>query len=260
MTSAASRNTRAASTVLVLAAAACSLLGTSAEAIGPNLVQNPSFEINTGTQFVGAGFWPLMSGQGQSAANFPNWTVTAPSYQGIAVIGDNTILGGNTWASLAAWPAPQTTSGRYYFQADGDYTSGVNATIAQVITGLTIGASYQLSFDWGAGVCSVVPPCDTPPPSNSGWDITFGTNTDSVNSGPVPFQSFSGWQTYAKVFTATATSQTLSFLSKGGPTGVPPMSLLDNVSVTAVPGPFGILGVASAFGCSRRLRRRIGLG
>jgi hypothetical protein len=170
------------------------------------------------------------------------------------------VSGGNAWVQLAAWPSPKTTSGQYFFIADGDYNSGVNAMISQTITGLTIGSSYQLSFDWGAGVCTVVPPCDTPPPFNSGWDISFGLATDSVNSGPVPFQSFSGWQTYSKIFTATATAQTLSFLSKGGPTGVPPMSLLDNVSVAevpSVPGPLGILGLATAFGCSRRLRGRI---
>ena len=81
-----------------------------------------------------------------------------------------------------------------------------------------------------------------------------------MNSGPVPFQSFSGWKTYSKVFTATAPTQILSFLSKGGPTGVPPMSLLDNVSVQEVPrvpAPVGFFGVAAAFGCSRHLRRRI---
>lgn len=250
----------AARVMLALGTASLSLWGTAAQALGPNLVLNPSFENNTGTQFVGTGFWPLMSGQGQTPANFPNWTVTAPSYQAIAVIGDNNNpLGGNSWASLAAWPAPQTSSGQYYFQADGDYTSGVEAMISQAITGLTVGASYQLSFDWGAGVCTVVPPCDASPP-NSGWDISFGLDTDAVNSGPLSPQSFSGWQTYSKVFTATAMTQTLSFLSKGGPTGVPPMSLLDNVSVAEVPrvpGPLGILGVATALGCSRHLRRRL---
>ena len=250
-----------ASVTLALGAATTSLLGTAAQAL-PNLVQNPSFESNTGTQFTGVNFFALQPGQ-TGSANFPSWMVTPPSYQSIATVGDNSVTGGNAWIGLAAWPSAQTTSGQYFFIADGDYTSGVNAMISQVIAGLTIGSSYQLSFDWGAGVCSVVPPCDTPSPTNSGWDISFGLATDSVNSGPVPFQSFSGWKTYAKNFTATATSQTLSFLSKGGPSGAPPMSLLDNVSVAEVPkvpGPLGILGLASTLGCSRRLRRRIRRG
>jgi hypothetical protein len=42
---------------LAVAAAALSLWGTSAQALGPNLVQNPSFETNTGTQFQGTGFF-----------------------------------------------------------------------------------------------------------------------------------------------------------------------------------------------------------
>ena len=242
---------------LAVVAAFLSLWGSSAQAVGPNLVQNPSFETNTGTQFQGTGFF--FNQPGQTPANFPGWTVT-PTTQSIAVVGDNTVTGGNAWVQLAAWPSPMTTSGQYFFIADGDFTNGVDALISQVISGLSIGSPYQLSFDWGASVCTVVPPCDTLPPFNSGWDITFGSNADSVNSGPVPFQSFSGWKTYSNIFTATATSQTLSFLSKGGPSGVPPLSLLDNVSLTMAdaPGPLGILGVATAFGYSRRLRRRIG--
>jgi len=154
-----------------------------------------------------------------------------------------------------------TTSGRYFFIADGDITNGVDALISQVITGLSIGFPYQLSFDWGASVCMVVQSCDASPPFISGWDVSFGSSTASVNNGPVPFQSFSGWKTYTNIFTANATSQTLSFLSKGGPSGVPPLSLLDNVSLRKadIPGPLGILGIATAYGYSRRLRRRIGL-
>ena len=254
--STATTNSKQANTLLALGAAALSLWGTAAQALGPNLVQNPSFEINTGTQFQGTGFFGNQPGQ--TAANFPSWTVT-PTTQSIAVVGDNT-LGGNAWVQLASWPSPMTTSGRYFFIADGDDTNGVDALISQVITGLSIGSPYELSFDWGASVCMVVPPCDTSPPFNSGWKITFGSNTASVDSGPVPFQSFSGWQTYTNIFTATATSQTLSFLSRGGPSGVPPLSLLDNVSLKKVdvPGPLGILGIATAYGYSRRLRRRIG--
>jgi hypothetical protein len=246
---------------LAVTAAALSLWGISAQALGPNLVQNPSFETNTGTQFQGTGFFGNQPGQ--TAANLPGWTVTPPSYQAIAGIGDNNLsyAGGNTWIALVTHPTPITNSGRYYFIADGDYTNGVDAIISQVITGLTIGTPYQLSFDWAVGQCSVVfYPCGSTPTYNSGWDIAFGLSTDSVNSGAIPTQSFFGWNTYINTFTATATSQTLSFLSKGGPSGVPPFSLLDNVSLKKadVPGPLGILGVATAYGYSRRLRRRIG--
>lgn len=247
-------------TGLAVAVAVLSLWGTSAQALGPNLVQNPSFENNTGTQFQGPGFF--FNQPSQTAANFPNWTVT-PTTQSIAGIGDNNLsgVGGNTWISLVTHPTPITNSGQYYFIADGDYTSGVDAMISQVISGLMPSATYQLSFDWAVGQCSVVfYPCGSSLTYNSGWDIGFGLSTDSVNSLAIPTQSFFGWNTYINTFTATATSQTLSFLSKGGPSGVPPLSLLDNVSLKMadVPGPLGILGVATAFGYSRRLRRRIG--
>jgi hypothetical protein len=50
---------------------------------------------------------------------------------------------------------------------------------------------------------------------------------DNVNHG------FSGWQLQTFDFTANSTSELLSFLAVGTPTGVPPFALLDGVSLTA---------------------------
>ena len=46
-------------------------------------------------------------------------------------------------------------------------------------------------------------------------------------------------------FTATGSSELLSFLSVGTPTGLPPIATLDGVSLTLVPEPaaLGLLGV-----------------
>ena len=254
-------------TWLAVAAAALSLWGTSAQALGPNLVQNPSFETNTGTQFQGMGFLNL---PGLTPANFPGWTVTPglnTPKNALAFVYSNNVNGGSAFF-ISSWPLGKTNSGTYFFGADGDWNDTVfsscgpgcgadlTATISQTINGLIVGYSYNLTFEWAAAQQN----SGLQGPFNSGWKIQFGSSIDSVDSGTVAAQSFSGWSNYSRYFTATSASQTLSFLSSGTPGGQPPISLLDNVSITMAdaPGPLGILGVATAYGYSRRLRRRIG--
>jgi PEP-CTERM motif len=48
---------------------------------------------------------------------------------------------------------------------------------------------------------------------------------------------FTGWTYQTLDFTADNTSDVLSFLAVGTPNGVPPFSLLDGVSVNAIPEP-----------------------
>jgi len=52
-----------------------------------------------------------------------------------------------------------------------------------------------------------------------------------------PSETFTGWKNGHFQFQATSTSQTLSFLSVGTPFGLPPIAVLDGVSLTAVPEP-----------------------
>lgn len=73
-------------------------------------------------------------------------------------------------------------------------------------------------------------------------------------------EGFTGWFSEAFTFTATATSQLLSFLAIGTPQGLPPFALLDGVTVedaTPAPEPAALallgLGLAAVvFGRSRR--------
>ncbi|MCX5959284.1 MAG: hypothetical protein NT053_05415 [Cyanobacteria bacterium] len=241
-----------------MAAAALSLWGTSAQAF-TNLVQNASFEVNGGAcQFQGTAFYglvgPINNGPPACDSAFKNWTVTGLGAS-IANIRDNDNL--SIWQALDSVIPPLTTSGTYYYQADGDVSGPCNASISQIINNLIPGNSYQLSFDWAAG--SQFPYR----PITSGWDVAFGNETDSVSVIVANPSTFSGWQSYSKIYTASTGSQILEFLSKGTPAGQPPLSLLDNVQVrdvSAVPGPLGVLGLATAFGYSRRLRQRIRRG
>lgn len=247
-------NRKRTTTLLALGAAALSLWGTSAQALGLNLVQNSSFEDNGGAgQFQGTDFFIFTPVGGVPATSVSGWTVTGLG-AGIASIRDNKNL--TQWPALASVPLPPTTSGAFYFQADGDTIGHFNASISQIITTLIQGNTYQLSFDWAAA------PFFPNTLITSGWDITFGKDNDTVRAAAGP-NAFSGWTTYTKIFTATSPSQTLRFLSSGTPAGQPPFSLLDNVQlreISPVPGPLGVLGAATAFGYSRRIRRRIRRG
>jgi hypothetical protein len=50
-------------------------------------------------------------------------------------------------------------------------------------------------------------------------------------------EGFSGWTQLTMTFTPTSTSETLSFLAIGTPGGVPPLALLDGVSLSDIPEP-----------------------
>jgi hypothetical protein len=83
----------------------------------------------------------------------------------------------------------------------------------------------------------------------------FATTPYPNSNGAGTPGSFSGWLPVNLTFTANSTSELLSFLAVGTPSGnLPPFALLDGVSLTAVPEPstwammllgFGGLGYAA---------------
>ena len=146
----------------------------------------------------------------------------------------------------------------WFLAVDADVRFG--NTISQTINGLTPGNLYELSFYQAGGQYSPDPDVQI----TAFWDVAFGTSTfQSATITVASGAPVSAWQKQTTTFTATNTSQVLSFLSQGTPTGGPPFALLSAVSLTdttPVPGPLPVLGAAAAFGASRKLRRRIKLG
>lgn len=149
-----------------------------------------------------------------------------------------------------------TTSpnGGNFVGADGAYQTGA---ITQTITGLAVGSTYVLTFNWAGaqqqGFRGV---------NSEGWLVAFGA--DNYDTGYIQNtdMGFTGWKTAAVMFTAKQSNQVLSFLAKGLPAGVPPFSLLDGVSIV-VPEPStwvlmmgGVVGLAGML----RLRRRVTAG
>jgi hypothetical protein len=143
--------------------------------------------------------------------------------------------------------------GNNFMALDG--ADGVRGALQQTINGLTIGQSYTLTFDFAAGQLK-----DRDGETFEHLLVSLGSQSQVTGTDDDPSHGAVDWQKETMIFTATGTSEVLSFLSIGTPSGDPPMALLDNVSLTnTVPEPatWGLMlvGVA-AVGASLRMRRR----
>lgn len=198
-----------------------------------NLVTNGSFETTT-------------FGGGQLGFNTDatGWTVPDPnvflSYFFLFPPGtaDNAGVTGQ-YGTLKLWgPGDGSANGLPATSPDGGNFIGSdpafqNGAISQTIGGLTAGAQYDLSFYW-AGAQQF----NQTGPTTEGWQVTFGSQTQSTATDSTPSKGFSPWQLQSFTFTASSASQVLSFLATGGPSSsIPPFALLDGVSINQVPEP-----------------------
>ena len=252
-------------------------------AVGPqfamagNLVKNGGFEINGGVGVIGF------------KTTLADWTV-GPTTDGNAQAFDFVVDGNadstgfnSQWGTIRIWGpnTPNGTSsgpgsvpnphdygpsangftvspdGGYFFGADAAYA---NAPISQSIGGLTAGETYELTFFY-AGAQFV----DAMGANNEGWQVTFGSESQSTATLNNASMGFTGWQTASMSFTASSATQTLSFLATGGPNGLPPFALLDGVSLSTpnnppnpVPEPstLAIVAVGALGLIARRIRRK----
>ena len=255
---------------VLIAATALGLLPSLGGAAGAatNLVQNGSFSQNTlpsplnPADASGAEIDSLWSYNG----DLTDWSslATAPYTQAYNLLFTGTLAADTSINADTRYTdiEPQhlnsnvnslSPDGGAFVALDGD--PGFSGPLTQTITGLTVGDTYQLTFYWAGAELS----------NRTGYQTiqltgTFGgdpfatpvyTNTNPAGTPG----SFSGWTLETFDFTATATSEVLSFLAVGSPAAnLPPFALLDGVSLTAVPEPstwammlagFGGLGYAA---------------
>jgi hypothetical protein len=233
----------------VAAALMFGVVGFVGPAYAVNLVQNGNFE--TGNFPHGSG---QVGFQGTSLANWTNGNInpSTPAYNLIFLPGDTTAGAQEGSVSLYAPAGPDTLAGGggNFIAGDPDFNNG---PLNQTITGLTVGASYTLTFDY-AGAQQM----GFNGATQEGWQVSLGSETHTTPILNNAEHGFTGWFAATMSFTATSTSEVLSFLAVGGPSGTqPPFVLLDNVALNlSVPEPmtlsvFGI-GLVGAAAWRRR--------
>ncbi|MBI1323800.1 PEP-CTERM sorting domain-containing protein [bacterium] len=201
-----------------------------------DLVSNGSFELNGGLGQI--------NGTISYATDWTRTILNNPESEGFAFIMDNTadsvgapsIYTPGSGQNVKIWgPGSGSNNGftgspdgGYFMVLDGDYG---RSSISQTITGLTLGQQYELSVQWAIGQLTDV--------NGDFWaqlDISFGSESISTGQVNVPNAGFRNWETLTNTFTATSSSQTLSFVPSGMP-GLPPVIMLDGISLNAVPVP-----------------------
>lgn len=221
------------------AAALAALTLASPAYAGTNLVINGNFESTT-------------NGLGQLGhnTNVTGWTTDGYNFVMDAAVNSTGVTG--QYGNLTLWGPPLGSSngftasplGGNFIGADGAY---LVAPISQMINGLVAGKTYRVNFDWAGaqqyGYSGA---------NSEQWEVKLGSQSQFTPVYTNASHGFSGWMSQSFTFDATSSSELLSFIAHGTPSGVPPFALLDGVSVTAAPEPkswammvlgFGALGV-----------------
>ncbi|MYM88499.1 PEP-CTERM sorting domain-containing protein [Rugamonas sp. FT82W] len=229
--------------MLALTAAAALSTGIANAAVPGELIVNGGFETGTYGQLGYAG---QAQGWTSNGYNFL-FSDSNADHGGVAGHYGNLQLwgaGNGSANGLGASPA-----GGNFLAADGAFEM---APITQTVNGLVAGQKYSLSFYWAGAQQYGFNGATT-----EQWKVSLGNETQSTAVKSNANHGFTGWQKETFTFTANGASEVLSFLAVGTPAGVPPFSLLDGVSMVAVPEPqtWGMLGLGLglvAFAARRR--------
>jgi hypothetical protein len=176
--------------------------------------------------------------------------------------------------NVALWYATPSPDGGNFVGGDGDVKPGPLhvGSISQEVDGLKPGGIYKLGFFWAAAqqknfffetkqnwIVSATPVGSLIP------DATVSTPVFTLHGAVVgvdqahqlPSNVFSGWMHFEFTFTASSDKEEISFLPVGNKP-VPPVTLLDGVTLVSVPEPSNILAsvlLFSMFGAVWMFRR-----
>jgi hypothetical protein len=243
---------------LILAFASCGILSFGlAQKSHADLIANGNFDTTSGLGQVGynttVSGWTT-SGYDNHGYAFLFGSGTADTTGVTGQYGNLQLWGPNSPGGFANGLPATSPAGGNFIGADG--SSGYPSTISQTISGLSVGSKYAVSFYWAGAQQYNFTGITT-----EQWQVTLGSQVFSTAVVTNVSHGFTGWQQQTFVYTATSTSEVLSFLAIGTPDGVPPFSLLDGPSMVAVPEPTTIVAGALMiipFGVStaRILRRK----
>jgi hypothetical protein len=222
-----------------------------------NLIQNGGFE-NT-TPVVGSS----TTGQLDSYLTADNWVGGGPgtSFNFLFQPATATTTGAPSQVgAMILWNATASPNGGNFVGGDGDVpSSGPLAVgpITQTVSGLSTGGVYSLGFFWAAsqqtdhyGSTIQSWHVTVTPVGGGSPDATYDTTPYSLPGATLTDHSFantfSGWMPASFTFTASSANEVISFLPVGDKP-VPPIVLLDGVTLSSVPEPSSILGSVLLF-------------
>ena len=231
----------------------CLVSGFTQNAGAVNLVVNGGFETTTnGTNKQLARHTDVTGWtSGTSATPFYNFVVGpgAADTTGVLTKYNNQLYfwgAANGGTSTIPLSSPD---GGNYIAADGDFEAG---PITQQLSGLTVGAFYDLNFWWAVGQQTTYEGDIT-----EKFQVSLGGQTFSTPIVSMTSKGFIPWMAQKFTFQADSATPILSFLSVGTPTGQPPFAMLDGVSLEAVPEPStSFIGALMVGGLILRRQRR----
>jgi hypothetical protein len=210
-----------------------------------NLVTNGTLTPSTAIQTASPDYsYRISFGSTVDNTSIPGWSVQTNQQNNYAAVTPTGTAAGKTSTltytfALNVNPgqtveSPTGQSG-WFLQFDGDTTYG--ARITQDITNLTPGQDYRVSF-YQAGATVNDPAYNQPTynqfrvyfTDNSWGNYQTGDLMNMANNDVVQ-----PWSKQTMIFTASAVTQHLAFWNIGGPSGQPPVALLSDISVEAVP-------------------------
>ncbi len=214
------------------------LAGASAMA---SLVANGSFE-NTTPNISATTPWSCPS---TAPCIVDDWSLAgAPNLYGQMVVHPSFVTNGYLFPANyfylgsqqvgIAGTLPLSPDGGNFIFSDADFQ---NSPIDQLITGLTPGALYLLTF-YQALAQDTEPGITTPGLVSANWNVSLGSSAVQSSAGMTAngiTNTVSPWAQQSMYFTANTASELLRFVSVGS--GDPPLIALDGVRLERVPEP-----------------------
>jgi hypothetical protein len=209
-------------------------------AVAAGITASPAFAGVTNL-ITNGDFTDLTNGLGQitdgeNVTSAVGWTTTGynmvMNQAGTSV---NTQYGGFTlWdhanGGVSDWSGLTKSGVGNFLAMDADYDT---ARVSQTVSGLTVGDTYDLTFNYGFAQQRELDGSGFNGATTQNLEVFVGdANAPAWTSATenLANHDFSGWSSETLTFTATASSEVVSFLAAGSPQ-VPPFTLVSDVSL-----------------------------